>query len=697
MKKLSTFIPTYFYALFFFVPIILFPRTSELFEFNKIVCVYVITALIVASWALKMIFEKKFIFRRTALDFPILLLLAALFLSTVTSVDTRSSIFGYYSRFNGGLISAISYSILYWAYVTHMDSIKTLKSIYFITASVLLVSIYGILQHFGVDKDVWVQDVQSRVFSTLGQPNWLAAFLTGVIPITWAFAINNFKYKLLNFKKDLLFLWLALSSIFFLVLLYSGSRSGLLGFAVADIIFWGVAFYSYIHTPSVKKRVLKTLVATHIIFVIIALLNGTQFTPGISNLLKRDSNGIATEPDIITGTSLETGGTESGYIRQIVWKGAVNLWKQYPILGTGVETFAYSYYKVRPVEHNLVSEWQYLYNKAHNEYLNYAATTGTVGLTAYFTLVITMVFVLLKKGGIITKFTNKSPSSSKTLNIAILSGFASILVTNFFGFSVVIISLLFYLFPAMTITINESGITNYELKVKSFSISQKIGALLTVILTSYFLILISKYWYADVLYARGKLEQDAGNYAVAQQLLEKAVDLSSKEAFYWEELSQSTTQIALALFEEEKTDLANSYARQAVSQSERSVELSPANVNLKRTMASMYIRLSSIDLNYLIYARNTLIAASIQAPTDAQLLYNLGLAYIRTGEADKALNTFYKTIEMKPDYRNARIAAAIVLADLGDIESARAQLEYILTNINPDDSLAKQQLEELGN
>ena len=38
------------------------------------------------------------------------------------------------------------------------------------------------------------------------------------------------------------------------------------------------------------------------------------------------------------------GVTESGDIRKIVWQGAIELWKQYPILGTGVENFAYSYY-----------------------------------------------------------------------------------------------------------------------------------------------------------------------------------------------------------------------------------------------------------------------------------------------------------------------------------------------------------------
>ena len=43
------------------------------------------------------------------------------------------------------------------------------------------------------------------------------------------------------------------------------------------------------------------------------------------------------------GPALESGGTESGQIRTIVWKGALEIFKHYPLLGTGPETFAFAY------------------------------------------------------------------------------------------------------------------------------------------------------------------------------------------------------------------------------------------------------------------------------------------------------------------------------------------------------------------
>jgi len=105
--------------------------------------------------------------------------------------------------------------------------------------------------------------------------------------------------------------------------------------------------------------------------------------------------------------------------------------------------------------------------------------------------------------------------------------------------------------------------------------------------------------------------------------------------------------------------------------------------------------LSPIDPNYLIEAKDTLEDAILQAPTDAKLFYNLGLVYARTGQADRAMEVLKKTIELKPDYKEARLAYAFVLIDEKQNVEARKQLEYILTNIDPADSLSKQTLESI--
>lgn len=668
-------VPFFFYGLFFFVPLALFPKTSELFEFNKMVLTYGATILIVSSWVTKMILKRKIVFRRTILDIPLLIFLGSQILSTITSIDIRTSTLGYYSRFHGGLLSSISYSILYWAYVSNMDREKTKKAILFLLVSAVLVSIYGVLEHFGIDKNIWVQDVQNRVFSTLGQPNWLAAWLVALIPLTWVYAISNYQIPIFKqikkFKIQNYWIWIGLSTLFFLTLLYSKSRSGLLGFAVAYLIFWGLTY---------RSTLLKKFLILSSLFIILTLTTGTPWTPSLSQILRPSPTTDAIQQTAPAAPALEVGGTESGEIRKIVWSGAIDIWQHYPILGSGVETFAYSYYNFRPVEHNLVSEWDFLYNKAHNEYLSLAATTGTVGLFSYAFLAIAIIYFLARKKG--------------RFSLAFLAGFVSILVTNFFGFSVVPVALQFFLYPAMAVALGKKRVVDSE-KELVLSRNQKILLGATLLVTFYLLLALAKYWSADLFYAQGKLENDRGDYQTGKEKLEKAINLSPKEAIYWDEKSQSSTGLALALSEAGDEKSANDFMLAAIAESGRAIALSPKNVSLRRSRGNLFIKLSSFDPVYLFSAKEVIIDVIELAPTDAKLYYNLGLTYARIGELDNAIETLEKTIELRPNYRNARLALGLLYADQGEIKKAKAELEYILEKINPEDELVKQQLEEL--
>src|SRR3989338_702790 len=113
-------IRTGFYLLFFLVPLLLTPWNYELFEFNKMVAVYGLTTIIVGAWIVKMISEKEIRITRTPLDIPIVLFVSSQFVSSLFSIDPHVSWFGYYSRFNGGMWSVISYVLLYYAYLSNM-------------------------------------------------------------------------------------------------------------------------------------------------------------------------------------------------------------------------------------------------------------------------------------------------------------------------------------------------------------------------------------------------------------------------------------------------------------------------------------------------------------------------------------------------------------------------------------------------
>lgn len=667
MKKT---IHIFFALLFFLVPLILWPYTSELFEFNKMVVTYILTTLIAGAWIIRSVSEKRIIFRRTILDIPLLFFLGSQTISTLLSIDSLTSWFGYYSRFNGGLLSSICYSVLYWALVSNLGKKDSLKLInYSLLPGAFLVSAYGVLEHFGIDKNIWQQDVQSRIFSTLGQPNWLAAWLAGLVPITWALATE------LKIKEKKFWLYFFLSTLFFIALLFTKSRSGLIGFTTALLIFWGWTLVSNI------RKNFKYFLIFNISYLIFGLIIGTQFTPDIFSLIKNQTQ-TETKNSAFSGTVLEAGGTESGVIRKIVWDGAIEIWKDYPIFGTGVETFAYSYYSYRPVAHNLTSEWDYIYNKAHNEYFNFLANTGIFGIICYLIMIGFVLFQFIKK--------------KTAFNFALLAGYVSILVTNFFGFSVVPVQILFYLYPGLSVISVVTKITTKEYESSSnLTPNQKLLNWVIVFCAGCLIFVICRYWYADYLYAKGLNLNRVNRYDLSPKYLNEAIKLQPGQSVYYSELARSYTNLALGYKEAGESTTASQLANAAIANAAKSTGLSPANVNLKRLEFGVFVMLSTIDQNYLVNAREVLLSAVNQAPTDAKLRYNLGLIYSRTGQKDMALEVLEETVDLKANYKDARLALAILLIEEGRKTEAKEQLEYILTKIDPSDSISKQYLENI--
>ncbi len=651
--------------------------------------VYILAVLISAMWLARMITSKKIIFRRTILDIPLIIFLLSQVISAYFSIDPRTSLLGYYSRFNGGVFSLISYSLLYWAFVANIDqktSLFIIKSSMFVAS---LVSIYAILEHFGFsisclvvrgefNTNCWVQDVKTRVFATLGQPNWLAAYLVALMPIAWSNTISNFQFPISNLKKNF---WLILSAILFTALLFTKSRSGLLGLLTASVIFWTLI---YLKT---KFTFLKEFILVNSLFVILSLVIGTPWNSSLWEIQN---------PDLNQQTSLETGGTESGEIRKIVWKGAIDIWKHNLAFGTGPETFAFAYYQFKPQEHNLTSEWDFLYNKAHNEYLNYLANTGTVGLIPYLVLILFSILTisnfqfLISKQAPIFKFKNSKHSLGQLeqleishFHIAILAGFTSILITNFFGFSVVVTNLLFFLFPAFAVAVANSQQSTTNFQLKELTTKQKILLLIVGSCVLFVVFGIAKYWYADFLYEKGKqsLDHDLKSSLI---YLAKAIEISPNEAIFHAKLAESYSKTGIT----ELTDF-------TLEEIDKAILLSPYNLNIKRVKYNILLELSLTDKKYGLQTVPLLIQMASLAPTDAKINYNLGISYQRVGGSTQAIEVLEKVTDLKPNYRNARLALALIYIKEGKKDKAKQELKYILEKIDPNDSLVKEELEKI--
>lgn len=628
-----------------------------------------------------MILKKQILFTKTILFYPLILFLLSQIVCTIYSIDPYTSFWGYYSRFNGGLASTISYILLYFAFSSNLKKKETLLSIKLALFSSFLVGLYGIFQHFGIDKEFWVQDVQRRVFSTLGQPNWLAAYIAAFIPLSFWLVLENSSRK--GFKK---YTGLFLSTSLYLCLLFTKSRSGFLAFSISFPLFWGGFFFlkekSFI---SFKKPFLFIC----FLFLIFGLLIGTPYSPNIKSFFSQSPVNqlpqIESQEDS-TDTPLLI--SESSDIRKIVWRGAFNIFKANPIFGTGVETFAYSYYQYRPKEHNDLSEWDFLYNKAHNEYLNFAANSGLLGLITYIAFIGSVVFSL--KSLILKKDID---FQDKIIILGLLAGFSTLLITNFFGFSVVCTNLFLFLFPALGL-----ALVKKEPEEKN-SISQEtsgkmwLGIILVIVLglssISYFI----KFLKADINFARASGLNKADYYEEAYNNLVGAISFRKNEPIYHNELAYSSAGIAYLLGKAQDSSNSAEFARLAILESDKALSINSYHINFWKKRARVFFILAKIDSSYLNDSLEALLTAAKLAPTDAKIQYNIGLLENNLDKRPEAIKALEEAIRLKPNYIDSYYTLGLIYEEMGEKQKAKETFEKIL-EIDPNHSQAKEKLEK---
>ncbi len=671
-KKLQNSIFYLLAGYLFLLPLFFTPLNSELFELNKFSLTLLAVSLLSALWAIRMIVEKRIIFKRSFLDIPLILFFLSQLFSTLISIHPQTSFWGYYSRFHQGLLSTISYSLLYWIIVSNINKSQVKKLIKVSLISGFLVAGYGIAQHFGIDKNYWIQDVQRRVFSTLGQPNWLAAYLDILILLALVPIYENWNFKS-SLKENLINPKIALFCIFQLIfvltLIFTKSRSGSIGLAIGLMISSSLLF---LH----KRKRLIAFLPTAFLFIPIAI------SVLISSANLYDFGSPSSLPVIEDTTAPPLLITPSTDIRKIVWKGALNLWKEYPVFGTGVETFAYSYYWQRPQEHNLTSEWDFLYNKAHNEYLNFAANSGTVGLVAYLVLCLTVVIWLIlnsKKNPILTAF---------------LGAFVSILVTNFFGFSVVIIGVYLYLLPALAFILVTNP-TDEIVKTK-LNVWQKVLLLLTVFAGIYLIRSSINFWRADYFFQSAIKQQSKGNYASATNYIDKAIDLRPQEAIYYAHKSEILAGMAYTLFQGNSESNWQEYVDQSINANNNALQLNPFHLNIYKQSAKNNYVLSQIDPKYIELALESLLRGIKIAPTDAKLYYNAGLMYQAIGNLEEAERYLKNSVQLKENFEAGHFWLAQLYIEEGKTDDAKQHLRFILERLNPANESVKELLNSLN-
>lgn len=703
--------------------------TDELFEFNKMLLVYLWASLTGTLWLSRMLVRQQWLLIASPVNWVVALFVLSQMLATAFSMHPYTSVFGYYSRFHGGLLSTLSYAVLLLVFVSTFARLPA-RTLWYWLGSVAIGSaaavLYAIPEHFGYSPscllasgtfsvDCWVQDVQNRIFGTFGQPNWLAAYVVLLLPLGLSLMWQQPRWRTLlsAYASRLLLAGLGVISLaWLLTLLYTKSRSGLVGLA-AGLIMSGLLLglswwrqrsqHSYKHFISLPISIGSLLLLTGVVFWV-----GTPVTPSLQQLFTRTRAPLV-EP--VVGAALEVGGTESGEIRKIVWRGALDVWRRYPIFGSGVETFAYSYYADRPVAHNLVSEWDFLYNKAHNEWLNMLATTGLVGIFAY-TLWVATPYVL----GVRLLWRKSSHQASKQASAnqkllmlipGLLGGLTALHVSNFFGFSTVTVTVLQYLWTALIAIMwyqqsvvphtakPHNSLRENQRQMQTLQIWQWLSLGILSIICLVLVQQIYSIWQADRAYAQGKALLRTANFADASEQIIRAISLRPREALFYSTLGKAYAEIAAQLVNQDNASESAVLVEQAQLLLDGANQLNPIHYTLLLTRIGALMQLGKLDDQWLTVALADLDRAQELSPNDPRPHLLRSRIFRFQNQLGPARDELLAAVALKPNHIGAQTELVQVAVELQDWQLATTHLQQLLAldPDNPDALDLQQQIE----
>ncbi len=301
-------------------------------------------------WIAKTFIKGAFTYIPTPLDRPFLIFLLLGILNLFTSVYPHNT--------EKALFLLLCYGILF---VLVLQQLKTRRRIFGLAFIILLIgtgeSLFGLFQYLRGAKTVLgvMTPNIGTVNATYMSHNHFAGFLIVILPLALGLFAGTANLE----KKFFLFL---LFGIMGSSLVLTLSRGGLLSFLLASLVFVSCLVLKHRAMSERTISLWKYLVVTGLVVLLVA---GYVAWIGISPIAHRS----------LLDTFFPTKAVVEHEIRLPLWKSALGLVRESPVLGSGMGTFQYVFMRYRPPE---IPQDLQAYH-AHNDYLELLIETGIPG------------------------------------------------------------------------------------------------------------------------------------------------------------------------------------------------------------------------------------------------------------------------------------------------------------------------------
>jgi tetratricopeptide (TPR) repeat protein len=630
-------------AMIILVPALFYTRTNDVFEINKMFVFRLFTIMGVFLWIISAVRDKKITLMRTDLDFPVIGLLVTSILSTVISKNQNTSFYGVYEDYEG-IFTVLNYFFFYYLAVNYLGLKNFVpKTIVMILLTTALISGYGIAQNFGWDFVRWNPETYSpeRFFSTLGNPNFLAAYLVETIPLIFiVFFMTRGK------KKKMCVLGVLLMAV--VVVFLTKSRAGFFSLIIT-ILLTGI--YSFIDSRKAENELFSKNKIWFICFGALVIL--TLFVPMVRNafaMVWERSKGLFTLKGIVLTP------------RVYIWKSALMMFRDFPVLGTGIDTFQvmFPYYRF-PIYWQL--EWNGTPEKTHNVFLQVLATQGIAGFGFY-----ALLFVTFLKKSFNLMFGEKE-INKRYLIFGFFMCAVAFYAQGLFNYTVVAYGLVFWLALAMIMMLGSTGKRAYvyEFSDAYSGMLNRNKILIYCLLAAAFIAMqvqVVKYWASDMYFKVGNIATSSDKDEYSIYYYQRAVDFSPEREIYWVKYGIAFEKV---LRKESNPQKRLEYLNEAIKIHMHTIEMNRMNGYNYNNVARVYKTYGELlDRSKYQDAVYNYLEAIKRDPNNAYFGLDLASVYISTQEWDKALELSKRYSELYPDF-------AVPLSYMGYIYMLEAQ------------------------
>lgn len=638
------------YLLVFLLPVFFLPWSTNVLDFNKQALLVFLTFISLFSWLLEILISGKVSFKVSAIYIPLGVLLLIVLASSITSLFSYGSFWGWPLATNESFLTVLCLVILNFLLINIFEKKDLLRLFEVFIVSWFLTLLIAISQIFG--KFIFSYGFSKSVsFNTVGTIFSIGVLTAAIMPLVIFLLIG-----LKRVPRLFLFIYLAVST-FFLILLNFSISWWVLTAGSALLIILG----------TLKKGSFETRwLALPMFFLAISLLFA---------LFRLQIAGFpAIPPEIFLKA-----GTTFDITKEVL--------KERPILGSGPGTFVYDFSKFKPQALNLTNFWDVRFENGNSKIANMAATTGILGgvtLIFLWAMLIFYGFIFFFKKRETGEKEEKGSKEGKgdkegkaviydALSTGIFISIITLTLGFFFYSANLTLDFIYFLLIAGFISLNFGARKEFTLQPSSLpTLIATFVFTLVFILGLGFGILESQRMLAEAKFTKGMQDFQAGKTDSAIRNLEKSVVLSSGRGgmdLYLRQLSQ----FYFKKMNEEaaRTDIpAENISRNvqvlmssSINSAKTATDLNSKNVANWENLGAIYQAMIGVIKGSEDWSIKAYDEAIKLEPTNPFLFNQKGVVLLRKSELlpkesadDKAQvlidaqNQFEKSLQLKSDY-----------------------------------------------